>query len=78
LATIALGGEFFQTQQGYQWNLLMAGGTISLRPGLILGFVLRRYPSRRISRSGIGVGRSRATTGERKIWSTLCWAGPAA
>jgi len=32
----------------------MAGGTISLVPGLILAFVLQRWLSRGISLSGIG------------------------
>jgi multiple sugar transport system permease protein len=54
LATVPLGLQFFETQQGYQWNLLMAGGTISLLPGLILAVVLQRYLSRGISLSGLG------------------------
>ncbi|MGD0943633.1 MAG: carbohydrate ABC transporter permease [Acidimicrobiales bacterium] len=54
LATVPLGLEFFLSEQGYQWNLLMAGGTISLVPGLILAFVLQRWLSRGISLSGIG------------------------
>lgn len=54
LATVPLGLEFFLGQQGYQWNLLMAGGTISLVPGLILALVLQRWLSRGISLSGIG------------------------
>jgi ABC-type glycerol-3-phosphate transport system permease component len=42
------------SQQGYQWNLLMAGGTISIVPGVILAFVLQRYLSEGISLTGIG------------------------
>jgi multiple sugar transport system permease protein len=54
LATVPLGLQFFLSQQGYQWNLLMAGGTISIVPGLILAFVLQRYLSEGISLTGIG------------------------
>lgn len=54
LATVPLGLQFFLSQQGYQWNLLMAGGTISIIPGLILAFVLQRYLSEGISLTGIG------------------------
>ncbi len=54
LATVPLGLQFFLSQQGYQWNLLMAGGTISLVPGLVLAFVLQRYLSRGLSLSGLG------------------------
>ena len=54
LATVPLGLQFFLSQQGYQWNLLMAGGTISIVPGVILAFVLQRYLSEGISLTGIG------------------------
>lgn len=54
LATVPLGLQFFLSQQGYQWNLLMAGGTISLVPGVLLAIVLQRYLSRGISLSGLG------------------------
>ena len=54
LATVPLGLQFFLSQQGYQWNLLMAGGTISLVPGLLLAIVLQRYLSRGLSLSGLG------------------------
>jgi multiple sugar transport system permease protein len=54
LATVPLGLQFFLSQQGYQWNLLMAGGTISIIPGLILAFILQRYLSEGISLTGIG------------------------
>ena len=50
LATVPLGLQFFLSQQGYQWNLLMAGGTISLVPGLLLAFVLAALPFSRYSR----------------------------
>jgi multiple sugar transport system permease protein len=53
-ATVPLGLQFFLSQQGFQWNLLMAGGTISLVPGLLLAIVLQRYLSRGISLSGLG------------------------
>ena len=54
LATVPLGLQFFLSQQGYQWNLLMAGGTISLVPGALLAIVLQRYLSRGLSLSGLG------------------------
>jgi len=53
-ATVPLGLEYFLTQQGYMWNLLMAGGTIALVPGVILAFLLQRWLSEGISLSGIG------------------------
>jgi multiple sugar transport system permease protein len=54
LATVPLGLQFFLSQQGFQWNLLMAGGTISIVPGVILAFVLQRYLSEGISLTGLG------------------------
>ena len=54
LATVPLGLQFFLSQQGYQWNLLMAGGTISIVPGVILAIFLQRYLSQGISLSGLG------------------------
>ena len=54
LATVPLGLQFFLCQQVCRWNLLMAGGTISIIPGLILAFILQRYLSEGISLTGIG------------------------
>ncbi|WP_225768756.1 carbohydrate ABC transporter permease [Inquilinus sp. Marseille-Q2685] len=42
-ATIPLGLTMFQTQQGAQWNYLMAGAAISMIPGLCLTILLQRY-----------------------------------
>jgi multiple sugar transport system permease protein len=53
-ATVPLGLEYFLTQQGYIWNLLMAGGTIALVPGIILAVLLQRWLSEGISLSGLG------------------------
>lgn len=53
-ATVPLGLDYFLTQQGYQWNLLMAGGTISIVPGIVLAFLLQRWLSEGISLSGLG------------------------
>lgn len=53
-ATVPLGLDFFLGQQGYIWNLLMAGGTISIVPGLILAIFLQRWLSQGISLSGLG------------------------
>ncbi|HMK96138.1 MAG TPA: carbohydrate ABC transporter permease, partial [Acidimicrobiales bacterium] len=52
-ATVPLGLQYFLTEQGGFWNLLMAGGTISLVPGLILAFLLQRWLSEGISLSGL-------------------------
>jgi multiple sugar transport system permease protein len=53
-ATVPLGLDFFLGQQGYIWNLLMAGGIISVVPGLILAIFLQRWLSQGISLSGLG------------------------
>ena len=53
-ATVPLGLQYFLTEQGGFWNLLMAGGTISLVPGVILAFLLQRWLSEGISLSGLG------------------------
>jgi len=42
-ATIPLGLAAFQSQQGIDWNLLMAGATISMVPGLALTLLLQKY-----------------------------------
>ena len=42
-ATIPLGLTAFQGQQGTDWNLLMAGATISMLPGISLTLLLQRY-----------------------------------
>lgn len=54
MATVPLGLDYFLSQQGYIWNLLMAGGTISLVPGVILAFLMQRWLSEGISLSGLG------------------------
>jgi len=53
-ATVPLGLEYFLGQQGYIWNLLMAGGTISIVPEIILAVILQRWLSEGISLSGLG------------------------
>jgi multiple sugar transport system permease protein len=53
-ATVPLGLQYFLSQQGYIWNLLMAGGTISLVPGVILAILLQRWLAQGISLSGLG------------------------
>jgi multiple sugar transport system permease protein len=42
-ATIPLGLTAFQGQQGTDWNLLMAGATISMLPGITLTLLLQKY-----------------------------------
>jgi multiple sugar transport system permease protein len=53
-ATVPLGLEYFLTQQGDIWNLLMAGATISIVPGIILALLLQRWLSEGISLAGFG------------------------
>jgi multiple sugar transport system permease protein len=53
LATVPLGLDYFLTQQADIWNLLMAGGTISIVPGVILAFLLQRWLSEGISLTGL-------------------------
>jgi multiple sugar transport system permease protein len=48
-ATIPLGLTAFQGQQGTDWNLLMAGATISMLPGITLTILLQRYIFRGIA-----------------------------
>lgn len=50
-STIPLGLTLFQSQQGVQWNYLMAGATISMVPGILLTLLLQRYIF-----SGIAIG----------------------
>ena len=54
MATVPLGLDYFLGQQGFIWNLLMAGGTISIVPEIILAVVLQRWLSEGISLSGLG------------------------
>lgn len=42
-STIPLGLTLFQSQQGVQWNYMMAGSTISMLPGIVLTLLLQRY-----------------------------------
>jgi multiple sugar transport system permease protein len=42
-ATIPLGLAGFQGQQGTDWNLLMAGASISMIPGVTLTILLQKY-----------------------------------
>ncbi|HWJ72836.1 MAG TPA: carbohydrate ABC transporter permease [Kaistia sp.] len=42
-STIPLGLTLFQSQQGVQWNYMMAGSTISMLPGILLTLALQRY-----------------------------------
>jgi multiple sugar transport system permease protein len=40
--TLPVGLTMFQTQQGTQWNYLMAGATLSMLPGIFLAIVLQK------------------------------------
>jgi multiple sugar transport system permease protein len=41
--TLPLGLTQFQSQQGTQWNYLMAGTSIAMVPGIVLTLLLQRY-----------------------------------
>lgn len=41
-ATLPVGLTYFQTQQGTQWNFIMAGAALSMLPGVILAIVLQK------------------------------------
>lgn len=41
-ATLPVGLTQFQTQQGTQWNYIMAGATLSMVPGIILAILLQK------------------------------------
>ncbi|WP_113409406.1 carbohydrate ABC transporter permease [Hyphomicrobiales bacterium] len=41
-ATLPVGLTLFQTQQGTQWNYLMAGATLSMLPGVFLAIILQK------------------------------------
>lgn len=54
-ATLPLGLTMFQTQQGTPWNLMMAGATLSMIPGVFLAVVLQKFIFRGIAlSSGMG------------------------
>jgi multiple sugar transport system permease protein len=54
-ATLPLGLTMFQTQQGTQWNFMMAGATLSMIPGVFLAIALQRFIYRGIAlSSGFG------------------------
>jgi multiple sugar transport system permease protein len=54
MATIPLGLQMFQGQNGTQWSYMMAGATVSILPGIILVFILQRYLVEGISLTGLG------------------------
>ena len=54
MATVPLGLNMFLGQTGNQWNLLMAGATISILPTAILVLILQRHLVSGIALSGIG------------------------
>ncbi|MGV1860826.1 carbohydrate ABC transporter permease [Rhizobium rhizogenes] len=41
-ATLPVGLTLFQTQQGTQWNYLMAGAALSMLPGIFLAIILQK------------------------------------
>lgn len=41
-ATLPVGLTLFQTQQGTQWNYIMAGAALSMLPGIILAILLQK------------------------------------
>jgi multiple sugar transport system permease protein len=40
--TLPVGLTMFQTQQGTQWNYLMAGAALSMLPGIFLAIILQK------------------------------------
>ena len=54
MATIPLGLQMFQGQNGTQWSYMMAGATVSILPGIILVFILQRYLVEGINLTGLG------------------------
>lgn len=41
-ATLPVGLTYFQTQQGTQWNFIMAGAALSMVPGVVLAIALQK------------------------------------
>lgn len=41
-ATLPVGLTHFQTQQGTQWNFIMAGAALSMLPGIVLAILLQK------------------------------------
>ena len=41
-ATLPVGLTHFQTQQGTQWNYIMAGAALSMLPGIVLAILLQK------------------------------------
>lgn len=41
-ATLPVGLTYFQTQQGTQWNFIMAGAALSMLPGIVLAILLQK------------------------------------
>lgn len=41
-ATLPVGLTYFQTQQGTQWNFIMAGAALSMLPGVLLAILLQK------------------------------------
>jgi len=41
-ATLPVGLTLFQTQQGTQWNYIMAGAALSMLPGIVLAILLQK------------------------------------
>ncbi|MFZ0216815.1 MAG: carbohydrate ABC transporter permease [Candidatus Dormiibacterota bacterium] len=53
-ATVPLGLQMFLSQQGDQWNYLMAGSTISMLPTALIVILLQRHLVKGIALSGFG------------------------
>lgn len=41
-ATLPVGLTYFQSQQGTQWNFIMAGAALSMLPGIVLAILLQK------------------------------------
>jgi multiple sugar transport system permease protein len=54
-ATLPVGLTYFQTQQGTQWNYIMAGAALSMLPGIVLAMLLQKLIYNSISlNAGMG------------------------
>jgi multiple sugar transport system permease protein len=54
MATLPLGLQMFQGQNGTEWSYMMAGATISVLPGIVLVILLQKYLVEGINLTGLG------------------------
>ncbi|WP_285727183.1 carbohydrate ABC transporter permease [Psychromicrobium xiongbiense] len=54
MATVPLGLAFFTSDQGTQWNLVMAGSLVSMLPTALLAIAIQRNLTKGLLTSGLG------------------------